>query len=86
MNPTDSLMTSAEVCDRLGIDRSTLSRWVASGRISPTTKLPGIRGAFLFTRAEIERVKAGERPAPPELANRISAAIATPAPPEREAS
>ena len=60
MNPTDSLMTSAEVCDRLGIDRSTLSRWVASGRISPTTKLPGVRGAFLFTRAEVARVKAGE--------------------------
>lgn len=57
MNPTDSLMTSAEVCDRLGIDRSTLSRWVASERITPATKLPGIRGAFLFARPEVERLK-----------------------------
>ena len=58
MNPTDSLMTSAEVCDRLGIDRSTLSRWVASGRIAYVHKLPGKTGPFLFTRKEVERVRA----------------------------
>ena len=58
MNPTDSLMTSAAVCEELNIDRSTLSRWVAAGRISPAAKLPGIRGAFLFDPSEVERVKA----------------------------
>lgn len=52
------LVTSAAVCEELRIDRSTLSRWVAAGRIEPVTKLPGIRGAFLFTRADVERVKA----------------------------
>ena len=57
MKPTD-LLTSAEVCERLGIDRSTLSRWVAAGRIRPATKLPGIRGAFLFARADVERIAA----------------------------
>ena len=51
------LLTSAAVCEELHIDRSTLSRWVASERIIPATKLPGIRGAFLFTRAEVERAK-----------------------------
>ena len=50
-------LTSAQVCDELGIDRSTLSRWVVAGRIEPATKLPGLRGAYLFERAEVERVK-----------------------------
>lgn len=53
------LMTSAEACERLRhIDRSTLSRWVATGVITPAQKLPGVRGAFLFEPAEVERVRA----------------------------
>lgn len=51
-------LTSAQVCERLNIDRSTLSRWVAAHRITAATKLPGLRGAFLFRPAEVERVKA----------------------------
>lgn len=54
-----SLLRSSEVCEALNIDRSTLSRWVAAGRIQPAMKLDGLRGAFLFDRAEVERVKAG---------------------------
>ena len=49
-------LTSAEVCERLHIDRSTLSRWVAAGRIAPAIKLPGKRGPFLFDPTEVERV------------------------------
>lgn len=49
-------LNSAEVCERLHIDRSTLSRWVAAGRISPAIKLPGKRGPFLFDPSEVERV------------------------------
>lgn len=56
---TTELLTSAEACERLGgIDRSTLSRWVALGWIEPATKLPGLRGPYLFAPAEVERVKA----------------------------
>ena len=56
--PTPSvLMNSAEACKRLRIDRSTLSRWVAQGRIVPAGKLPGLRGAFLFHPTEVERVR-----------------------------
>lgn len=57
-HPLPDLLTSAAVCEELHIDRSTLSRWVSSDRIVPATKLPGIRGAFLFTRDEVERLKA----------------------------
>lgn len=59
MPPTTHLLTSAEACEALGgIDRSTLSRWVALGKIRPYTKLPGVRGAYLFERTEVQRVKA----------------------------
>lgn len=47
---------SAQVCDRLGIDRSTLTRWVAAGRIVPMFKSPGLRGPYAFDPAEVERV------------------------------
>jgi predicted site-specific integrase-resolvase len=51
-------MNSAEVCERLGdIDRSTLSRWVLIGRITPAYKHPGVRGPFLFDPDEVERVR-----------------------------
>lgn len=53
-----TLLNSAEVCTQLSIDRSTLSRWVQSGRIAPAVKLPGLRGPFLFEPAEVDRVKA----------------------------
>jgi excisionase family DNA binding protein len=51
------LMGSAEVCNVLGVDRSTLTRWIASGRIKPVQKLPGKSGAFIFTPAEVQRVR-----------------------------
>lgn len=47
---------SATVCERLSIDRSTLSRWVAAGRITPTLRLPGLTGAMLFDPKDVERL------------------------------
>lgn len=56
-NSSLKLLTSADVCAELRIDRSTLSRWVASGRIAAATKLPGKRGPFLFAPAEVARLR-----------------------------
>lgn len=53
---TDAL-TSAQVCDRFGCDKSTLSRWVKDGFIRPAMQLPGPTGAFLFAAAEVARVE-----------------------------
>lgn len=58
MAQTAPLITTAEAVEQLNIDRSTLTRWVASGRIQPAQKLPGLRGAYLFNADEVERVKA----------------------------
>jgi excisionase family DNA binding protein len=52
------LIGSAEACERLGIDRSTLTRRIARGQITAVQKLPGETGAYLFEAAEIERAKA----------------------------
>ena len=56
MPKTPNLLRSAEVCARLNIDRSTLTRWVASGKISPAYKLEGLRGAYLFAPADVDRI------------------------------
>ena len=53
-NPKVELLNSAEVCALLSIDRSTLSRWVKDGTLPCYTKLPGLRGAFLFDRSAVE--------------------------------
>ena len=59
MSSTPQLLNSGEACEQLGgIDRSTLSRWVLIGRITPAQKLPGLRGAFLFDPEEVARVRA----------------------------
>ena len=51
------LIASKDVCLRLGKDRSTLSRWVAAGRIKPAYQLPGEKGAFLFAASDVERLE-----------------------------
>lgn len=64
-SPAANLRTSAEAAEKLGIDRSTLSRWVQSKRLIPAIKLPGLRGAFMFTDEAIEaaRVATPDEPA-----------------------
>ena len=52
----DELIGTAEAAAIIGVERSTLSHWIAKGRITPAMKLPGTTGALLFTRAEAERV------------------------------
>jgi predicted site-specific integrase-resolvase len=50
----DTIIGSTEACTILNIDKATISRWVAAGRITPAGKLPRKNGAFLFNRADIE--------------------------------
>ena len=52
--PAADLIPSATVCERLAIDRSTLSRMVAAGRLPVALKLPGKTGAMLFDPADVD--------------------------------
>ncbi len=51
-----ALIGTAEAAEVIGVDRSTLSHWIAKGRIAPAQKLPGKTGVLLFDRSEVERV------------------------------
>lgn len=53
---TPDLITSLQASTLLGIDRSTLSRWVADGRIKPAWQSPTANGARLFHRRDVERL------------------------------
>lgn len=57
--PSPELLTSEQTAAELDIDRSTLSRWVASGRLVPAVKAPGLRGARFFTREAVEAAREG---------------------------
>jgi predicted site-specific integrase-resolvase len=74
------MITSAQACDALSIDRSTLSRWVAAGRITPIFKHPGVRGAFLFAPGEVERVRKELISQIAERSERLTGSAADPAP------
>ena len=50
----NDLIGSTEAARILQVDKPTLTRWVAAGRIIAVHKLPGKNGAFLFHRADIE--------------------------------
>jgi len=56
--PLPELLGTTEAAKRIDVDKATLTRWVASGRVVAATKLPKKNGAYLFTRDEVERIAA----------------------------
>lgn len=63
--PADRLVPTTEVAAMLGIHVATVVRRAQAGEIPYAVKLPGETGAYLFDRAEVERVKAAEAAAAP---------------------
>ena len=55
--PAPELVTTTEAAAELGVAVKTITRMVEDGRLTPQQKLPGIRGTYLFERAEIDRAK-----------------------------
>ncbi|AYN55958.1 DNA binding protein [Arthrobacter phage Noely] len=51
--PSD-LIGAQEACALLGIDRSTLTRWIQSGSARPLAQLDGPGGAYVFDRTDVE--------------------------------
>lgn len=56
--PKNPLAPTAEAAKILRVDVRTVHRLVRAGRMTPAAKTPGLRGAYLFTVDEIERVAA----------------------------
>jgi hypothetical protein len=64
MSEPPTLIGSREVCIRLGINRSTLSRWVKATppRLTPVHRLENDHGngAYLFDAADVEALEAAK--------------------------
>lgn len=58
----DELIGTAAAAKLLHVERSTLTRWVLTGRIKPAMQLPGATGARLFRRTDIEALAATTAP------------------------
>lgn len=58
MTQTETLISAAEAAALLGIDRSTLTRWVKAGRIDAAHKNPYLNGALLFDRSAVDALVA----------------------------
>lgn len=56
----NTLIGSAEAAQLLGMSSTTFNRRVLAGYIPAVQKLPGSKGAWVFDRAEIERLAAEE--------------------------
>ena len=56
MSLMHELLTTAEVASRLFVHRSIVVKMVKAGTITPTRKLPGNTGAYLFTADEVDRI------------------------------
>lgn len=56
--PPQDLVGTAEVCRLLEVNPATVGRWAASKKLPPAHKLPGKNGAYLFHRADVEKLAA----------------------------
>jgi excisionase family DNA binding protein len=56
--PTHKLIGSAEAATILGVNKSTIIRWVAAGKLQPLQKLHGANGLYVFNRDDIEELVA----------------------------
>ena len=53
----ETLLGSDEASTILGVHRATFLRWVADGDIEAVHQLPGVNGAKLFRRADVDALK-----------------------------
>lgn len=52
------LIGTTQAAQRLGVDRATVTRMVADGRLAPAGKLPHRNGAFLFDPRDVDKLAA----------------------------
>lgn len=56
--PPEPLVTAQAVAIKLDVHRNTVLNMAKDGRIRTAGRMPGPRGAWLFTEAEVERLRA----------------------------
>lgn len=55
---TTEQVPTAEAARVLGVSVWSIRRLIERGELEPTAKLPGLRGAYLFDRADVDRLAA----------------------------
>lgn len=55
-----TMIGTAAAAERLAVNRSTLTRWVQSGRITPVLIVPGYKGDLLFDPADVSALAEGK--------------------------
>lgn len=48
-------LTTAEVAERFEVTAKTVTRWATNGTLPHLTKLPGLRGPYLFDPKAVEK-------------------------------
>jgi predicted site-specific integrase-resolvase len=56
METESDLVGTRDAAEIIGCERSTLSRWVALGKLPLALQLTGPTGAHLFHRADVDRL------------------------------
>lgn len=41
--PDDTLLTTGQIAERIGVDRTTVHYWIRTGKLSPTQTVSGVR-------------------------------------------
>lgn len=54
MPDSDELISTREAAELAGVSVRQFIRQVERGEVTPAKKLPGIRGAYLFHRSDVE--------------------------------
>jgi excisionase family DNA binding protein len=60
----DALMGTREIAARLGVSIATVNRMAKDGRLTAVVRMPGVRGAQLFNREQVEALRNETRTAP----------------------
>jgi excisionase family DNA binding protein len=55
--PNLDLVTTAEVAAELRVHVRTVHRMIEAGKLAPIAKAPGLRGAYLFSREDIDALR-----------------------------
>lgn len=63
--PKTETVPTAEAAQIVGKSVKTFLRWKEAGRIEPVAKLPGLRGAYLFDRSDVEALTPADAPSSP---------------------
>lgn len=51
------MYSTKEAAEALGVTRTHITRLVKAGQLTPAVKAPGLRGAFMFTKEEVEQAR-----------------------------